>query len=192
MLPQQWGVHIPEMPARLRGYVRDNHRMRLQFSKMQGSGNDFVMLDGIAQGLALTPTQLRHLADRRFGVGADQILVVEKPSRDDIDFRYRIFNADGGEVEQCGNGARCFVQFVRNRGLTAKRVIRVETQSGIIEPRMEDDGQITVDMGIPRFASGEIPFTGGSDAIVQPLELDDASISMSVVSMGNPHAVQIV
>ncbi|TMH16821.1 MAG: diaminopimelate epimerase [Betaproteobacteria bacterium] len=166
--------------------------MRLKFTKMQGLGNDFVVLDGITQRIDLSAPQLKRLADRHFGVGCDQILVVEKPSRDDIDFRYRIFNADGGEVEQCGNGARCFVQFVRNRGLTAKRVIRVETKGGIIEPRMEDDGQITVDMGIPRFASGEIPFTGGSGAIVQPLELDGASISMSVVSMGNPHAVQIV
>ena len=166
--------------------------VRLKFTKMQGLGNDFVVLDGITQRIDLSAPQLKRLADRHFGVGCDQILVVEKPSRDDIDFRYRIFNADGGEVEQCGNGARCFVQFVRNRGLTAKRVIRVETQGGIIEPRMEDDGQITVDMGVPRFASGEIPFTGGSGAIVQPLELDGASISMSVVSMGNPHAVQIV
>ena len=166
--------------------------MRLKFTKMQGLGNDFVVLDGVTQRIELSAPQLKRLADRHFGVGCDQILVVERPSRDDVDFRYRIFNADGGEVEQCGNGARCFVQFVRNRGLTAKRVIRVETRGGIIEPRMEDDGQVTVDMGIPRFASGEIPFTGGSSAIVQPLELDGASVSVSVVSMGNPHAVQIV
>ncbi len=166
--------------------------MRLKFTKMQGLGNDFVVLDGITQRVDLSAPQLKRLADRHFGVGCDQILVVEKPSRDGVDFRYRIFNADGGEVEQCGNGARCFVQFVRNRGLTAKRIIRVETKGGIIEPRMEDDGQVTVDMGIPRFASGEIPFTGGSSAIVQPLELDGASVSVSVVSMGNPHAVQVV
>jgi diaminopimelate epimerase len=166
--------------------------MRLKFTKMQGLGNDFVVLDGITQRIDLSAPQLKRLADRHFGVGCDQILVVEKPSRDDVDFRYRIFNADGGEVEQCGNGARCFVQFVRNRGLTAKRVIRVETHGGIIEPRLEDDGQVTVDMGIPRFASDEIPFTGGSSAIVQSLELDGASVSVSVVSMGNPHAVQVV
>ena len=166
--------------------------MRLKFTKMQGLGNDFVVLDGITQRVDLSAPQLKRLADRHFGVGCDQILVVEKPSRDDVDFRYRIFNADGGEVEQCGNGARCFVQFVRDRRLTAKRVIRVETKGGIIEPRLEDDGQVTVDMGIPRFASGEIPFTGGSSAIVQPLELDGASVSVSVVSMGNPHAVQVV
>jgi diaminopimelate epimerase len=166
--------------------------VRLKFTKMQGLGNDFVVLDGVTQRIDLSAPQLKHLADRHFGVGCDQILVVERPSRDDVDFRYRIFNADGGEVEQCGNGARCFVQFVRNRGLTAKRVIRVETHGGIIEPRLEDDGQVTVDMGIPRFASGEIPFTGGSDAVVQPLEIDGASVSVSVVSMGNPHAVQVV
>ena len=111
---------------------------------------------------------------------------------DDVDFRYRIFNADGGEVEQCGNGARCFVQFVRDRGLTVKRVIRVETKGGIIEPRLEDDGQVTVDMGIPRFAAEEIPFAGGTSALVQALELDSDSVAVSVVSMGNPHAVQVV
>jgi diaminopimelate epimerase len=166
--------------------------VRLKFTKMQGLGNDFVVLDGVAQRIDLSTPQLRRLADRHFGVGCDQVLIVERPSGDEVDFRYRIFNADGGEVEQCGNGARCFVQFVRSRGLTAKRVIRVETRGGIIEPRMEDDGQVTVDMGIPRFASREIPFTGGSSAIVQSLELDGASVSVSVVSMGNPHAVQIV
>jgi diaminopimelate epimerase len=166
--------------------------VRLKFTKMQGLGNDFVVLDGIAQQIELSSQQLKRLADRHFGVGCDQILVVEKPSRADVDFRYRIFNADGGEVEQCGNGARCFVQFVRNRGLTAKRAIRVETRGGVIEPRVEDDGQVTVDMGIPRFESVEIPFVGGSAAIVQPLEVDGAAVSLSVVSMGNPHAVQVV
>jgi diaminopimelate epimerase len=166
--------------------------VRLKFTKMQGLGNDFIVLDGITQRIDLDVPQLKRLADRHFGVGCDQILVVEKPSGDDVDFRYRIFNADGGEVEQCGNGARCFVQFVRNRGLTTKRMIRVETKGGIIEPRLEDDGQITVDMGIPRFAPEEIPFTGSSGAIVELLELDGASVSISVVSMGNPHAVQVV
>ena len=159
---------------------------------MQGLGNDFVVLDGITQQIELSSQQLKRLADRHFGVGCDQILIVEKPCRADVDFRYRIFNADGGEVEQCGNGARCFVQFVRNRGLTAKRAIRVETRGGVIEPRVEDDGQVTVDMGIPHFESAEIPFVGGSAAIVQPLEVDGAAVSLSVVSMGNPHAVQVV
>ena len=165
---------------------------RLKFTKMQGLGNDFVVLDGITQQIDLSTTELRRLADRHFGVGCDQILLVEKPGRDDVDFRYRIFNADGGEVEQCGNGARCFVQFVRDRGLTTKRVIRVETKGGIIEPRLEDDGQVTVDMGIPRFTSEEIPFAGGSGAVVQSLELDNDSVAVSVVSMGNPHVVQVV
>ena len=166
--------------------------MRLKFTKMQGLGNDFVVLDGITQRIGLSASQLKLLADRHFGVGCDQVLVVEKPDRADVDFRYRIFNADGGEVEQCGNGARCFVQFVRDRGLTAKRVIRVETRGGIIEPRLEDDGQVTVDMGVPRFAPAEIPFVGGSGDVVQPLEVDGAYASVTVVSMGNPHAVQVV
>ena len=165
---------------------------RLKFTKMQGLGNDFVVLDGISQRVDLSAAQLRRLADRHFGVGCDQVLVVEKPGRDDVDFRYRIFNANGGEVEQCGNGARCFVQFVRERGLTAKRVIRVETRGGIIEPRLEDDGQVSVDMGIPRFAPEEIPFADGSSAVVQPLDVGGAAVRVSVVSMGNPHAVQIV
>jgi diaminopimelate epimerase len=166
--------------------------MRLKFTKMQGLGNDFVVLDGITQQVDLSAEQLRRLADRHFGVGCDQILVVEKPDRADVDFRYRIFNADGGEVEQCGNGARCFVQFVRSHGLTAKRVIRVETRGGIIEPRLEDDGQVTVDMGVPRLESTEIPFIRGSGALVEPLEVDGACARVSVVSMGNPHAVQVV
>jgi len=167
-------------------------KTRLKFTKMQGLGNDFVVLDGISQRIELSSAQLRRLADRHFGVGCDQVLVVEKPGRDDVDFRYRIFNADGGEVEQCGNGARCFVQFVRDRGLTAKRLIRVETKGGIIEPCLEDDGQVTVDMGIPRFAPEEIPFAGGSGAVIQPLDVGGASVPVSVVSMGNPHAVQTV
>ena len=166
--------------------------MRLKFTKMQGLGNDFVVLDGITQRIDLSATQLKRLADRHFGVGCDQILLVENPDRADADFRYRIFNADGGEVEQCGNGARCFVRFVRDRGLTTKRVIRVETRGGIIEPRVEDDGQITVDMGVPRFEPTEIPFAGGSGEVVQTLEVDGASVSVSVLSMGNPHAVQVV
>lgn len=173
--------------------------MRLQFSKMQGTGNDFVMVDGIAQRFLLTPTQLRQLADRRFGVGADQILVVERPSRPDIDFRYRIFNADGGEVEQCGNGARCFVKFVHARGLTDKRAIRVETLAGVIEPRLEGDGDVTVDMGAPIFELERVPFDASGleprqDGAMQvwPLELRGRSVLLSVLSMGNPHAVQRV
>ncbi|MDQ6916422.1 MAG: diaminopimelate epimerase [Pseudomonadota bacterium] len=166
--------------------------MRLKFTKMQGLGNDFVVLDGVTQKVDLSRAELIRLADRHFGVGCDQILVVEEPDRADVDFRYRIFNADGGEVEQCGNGARCFVHFVRDRGLTTKRTIRVNTRGGIIEPRLEEDGQVTVDMGVPRFAPGEIPFIGGSGAANEALEIDGASIAVSAVSMGNPHVVQLV
>lgn len=166
--------------------------MKLKFTKMQGLGNDFVVLDGVRQSLALTPEQLRFLADRHFGVGCDQILLVEKPGRPDVDFRYRIFNADGGEVEQCGNGARCFVRFVHEAGLTAKPEIRVETQKGVIAPRLEPSGEVTVDMGLPRFAPADIPFVSESDAVVHALDLGGETVDVSVVSMGNPHAVQLV
>ncbi|MBS1145779.1 MAG: diaminopimelate epimerase [Proteobacteria bacterium] len=166
--------------------------MKLKFSKMHGLGNDFVVLDGIRQPLALTPEQLRTLADRHFGVGCDQILLVEMAEQPGVDFRYRIFNADGGEVEQCGNGARCFVRFVHDAGLTAKREIRVETQSGIITPRLEEDGNVTVNMGIPRFLPAEIPFLGDGEAVIHALAVADETLEISVVSMGNPHAVQVV
>jgi diaminopimelate epimerase len=164
----------------------------LEFTKMHGLGNDFVVLDGIAQKIDLTAAQIRRLADRRLGVGCDQVLVVERPTRPDVDFRYRIWNADGFEVEQCGNGARCFVKFVRDRGYTLARRIRVETKGGIIVPEMTADGQVSVDMGIPRFGAADVPFTNGSDAIVQPLELDGRMVDVSVASMGNPHVVQLV
>lgn len=166
--------------------------MKLKFSKMHGLGNDFVVLDGIRQSISLTPEQLCYLADRNFGVGCDQILLVEKPTQSGVDFRYRIFNADGGEVEQCGNGARCFVRFVHEQGLTDQREIRVETRSGIIAPRLEGDGTVTVDMGIPRFRPAEIPFLADDDVIVHLLDVADETLETSVVSMGNPHAVQVV
>ena len=166
--------------------------MKLAFTKMQGAGNDFVVLDGVSRNLALTPAQLRRLADRHFGVGCDQILLVEPPRAAGTDFRYRIFNADGGEVEQCGNGARCFVRFVRERGLTDKSEIRVETAAGIIMPRLEADGEVTVNMGAPVFAANRIPFITDSDALVQPLRVNGTTVEISVVSMGNPHAVQLV
>jgi diaminopimelate epimerase len=166
--------------------------MRIKFTKMHGLGNDFVVLDAVNQAIDLTPAQARFLADRHFGVGCDQILVVQKPARPDADFRYRIFNADGGEVEQCGNGARCFVRFVHERGLTAKRAIRVETKGGLIEPRLEDDGLVTVDMGVPRFEPSHVPFVTESDALVQPLQFDGAAVEITALSMGNPHAVQVV
>jgi len=164
----------------------------LEFTKMQGLGNDFVVVDATRRPFALAPAQIRRLADRRFGVGCDQVLVVEPPPSANVDFRYRIFNADGGEVEQCGNGARCFVVFARAKGLTAKREIRVETKSGVIVPRLEDDGQVTVDMGVPRFAPEAVPFAGGTGAAVEPLDVDGAVREVSVLSMGNPHAVQVV
>ncbi len=166
--------------------------MRVKFTKMHGLGNDFVVLDAVTQDIDLKPEQARFLADRHFGVGCDQILVVEKSPRPDADFRYRIFNADGGEVEQCGNGARCFVRFVHEKGLTAKRAIRVDTRGGLIEPRLEDDGLVTVDMGVPRFEPTRVPFVSESDALVQPLQLDGASVDITALSMGNPHAVQVV
>lgn len=166
--------------------------MKLKFSKMHGLGNDFVVLDGVRQQVSLTPEQLRYLADRHFGVGCDQILLVEAPSQPSVDFRYRIFNADGSEVEQCGNGARCFVRFVHEAGLTEKREIRVETQKGIIAPRLEGNGNVTVDMGIPRFLPHEIPFLHDDDVVIYNLDVADETLEISVVSMGNPHAVQVV
>lgn len=166
--------------------------MKLRFVKMHGLGNDFVVLDGVRQSIALTPEQLRFLADRHFGVGCDQILLVEAATQAGVDFRYRIFNADGGEVEQCGNGARCFVRFVHEQGLTDKREIRVETLRGIIAPRLEADGNVTVDMGAPRFLPAEIPFLHDDDTVIYHLDVADDTLEISVVSMGNPHAVHVV
>ena len=165
---------------------------KLAFTKMQGLGNDFVMIDAVRQRIQLTGDQVRWLADRHFGVGCDQLLVVEPAQTPGVDFRYRIFNADGGEVEQCGNGARCFARFVFEQGLTDKREIRVETKKGIISPRLEDDGNVTVDMGVPVLAPAEVPFISDSDAWVQPLDVAGTNVAITAVSMGNPHAVQVV
>jgi diaminopimelate epimerase len=165
---------------------------RLLFTKMQGLGNDFVVLDATRERIELDPSTIRRLADRHFGVGCDQVLMVEKSTISGVDFRYRIFNADGSEVEQCGNGARCFVQFVRARGLTSKRTIRVETAGGIIEPSLADDGEVTVDMGKPVFHAPDVPFIGGAGAAVEPLEIEGERRMVSVLSLGNPHAVQQV
>ena len=179
------------------------------FTKMHGLGNDFVVLDAVRQAIALTPDLARRIADRAFGIGCDQILLVEPPPDETVDFRYRIFNADGGEVEQCGNGARCFARFVFDTGLTQKRVIRVLTRSGVIAPRLNDDGSVTVDMGPPRFLPPEIPFVPqaadpesaeawatlrSADAApaVTPLRVGDERLLVSVVSMGNPHVVLVV
>jgi diaminopimelate epimerase len=175
--------------------------MKLKFTKMHGAGNDFVVIDAINQQVEFTPEQWRRLGDRRFGVGADQILVVERAAVPGVDFRYRIFNSDGGEVEQCGNGSRAFVRFVVDKGLTRERSIRVQTMSGIIAPRLEDDGNVTVDMGAPRLEPAEVPFdsaglSGQPEArdTLWPLALPGAGqdVFVSVVSMGNPHAVQVV
>ncbi len=165
---------------------------RLKFTKMHGLGNDFVVFDGVSQRVELTPAQLRALADRHFGVGCDQVLVVERPTRPDADFRYRIYNADGGEVEQCGNGARCFVRFVRDRGLTTRDRIRVETAGGIIEPALRADGEVTVDMGVPRFAPADVPFVSDRDDLVQTIDVAGVPVELTALSMGNPHAVQVV
>ena len=173
--------------------------MKLKFTKMHGAGNDFIVVDAINQQVDLSVDQWRRLADRRFGIGADQILVVERPLDADVDFRYRIFNNDGGEVEQCGNGSRAFVRFVVDKGLTQARSIRVQTMSGIITPRLEDDGSVTVDMGAPRLVPADVPFDAtGLAGMVQgddtlwPLPVGDDTVFVSVVSMGNPHAVQVV
>ena len=166
--------------------------MLLKFTKMHGAGNDFVVLDGVRQQLHLTPEQLRFLADRHFGVGCDQILLVEKSQNPDVDFRYRIFNADGGEVEQCGNGARCFVRYVHDHKLTSKRQIVVETKSGLISPSLTEDGRVTVNMGAPIFEPARIPFVSDSNEFIQAINIDTSIVEVSVVSMGNPHAVQVV
>jgi diaminopimelate epimerase len=173
--------------------------MRLAFTKMHGAGNDFVVLDATRAPLALSAAQLRRLADRHLGVGADQILLVEPATQPGVDFRYRIFNADGGEVEQCGNGARCFVAYVHGKGLTTKRRIRVQTLAGVIEPELQPDGRVSVDMGLPVFELSRVPFdvggltpqpVGGWEQ--WPLDLPGATVWVSVLSMGNPHAVQRV
>ncbi|MDL1864349.1 diaminopimelate epimerase [Betaproteobacteria bacterium PRO5] len=165
--------------------------MKLKFTKMHGLGNDFIVIDAINQSVSLDPATIRRWADRHFGIGFDQLLVVEKPGESG-DFRYRIFNADGGEVEQCGNGARCFARFVRDHDLTRKNTIRVETACGIIMPTVEENGEVSVDMGIPRFDPARIPFIAQEHALTYPLNVNDREIEISVVSMGNPHAVQIV
>jgi diaminopimelate epimerase len=166
--------------------------INLKFTKMHGAGNDFVVINGVRQEIYLTPEQIRLLADRHFGVGCDQVLLVERSQNDEADFRYRIFNADGGEVEQCGNGARCFVRFVHDHKLTSKREIVVETKSGLISPRLEDDGRVTVNMGAPIFDPARIPFESDTDAVIQPLQVKDEVLEITAVSMGNPHAVHIV
>lgn len=166
--------------------------MRLRFTKMQGVGNDFVVLDAINQPVRLEAATVRRIADRHFGVGCDQILIIEKPRSPGTDFYYRIFNSDGAEVQHCGNGARCFLRYVRDKGLTDKAQIRVETLSGVIVPRLEADGAVTVDMGPPEFEPARIPFVAERRALTYWIEVDGSPVEISALSMGNPHAVQIV
>jgi diaminopimelate epimerase len=166
--------------------------MMLVFTKMHGLGNDFVVLDGVRQSFSLTPIQIRKIADRRFGIGCDQVLIVVASNKKDVDFRYRIFNADGGEVEQCGNGARCFARFVREKGLTDKSELAAETLSGIIYPIVEADGQVRVNMGVPQFDPAQVPFQAERRQAVYNLDIGGEAVPVSVLSIGNPHAVQIV
>lgn len=166
--------------------------MLLRFTKMHGCGNDFVVLDLISQRFVLKDRHVRKLADRHFGIGCDQVLVVEPPGRPDVDFRYRIFNADGSEVEQCGNGARCFARYVRDNRLTGKDTLRVETKAGIIELLITRNKQVRVNMGTPILTPSDIPFTAPAYATNYAFEVDGHNYDIGAVSMGNPHAVLLV
>lgn len=163
--------------------------MLLRFTKMHGLGNDFMVLDLISQHAHIQPKHAKAWGDRHTGVGFDQLLLVEAPTNPDVDFRYRIFNADGSEVEQCGNGARCFARFVVDKRLTVKKQIRVETKGGIIELNLRPDGQVTVDMGAPRLVPEQIPFQADAEALSYTVEVDGQRHELAAVSMGNPHAV---
>ncbi len=170
--------------------------MRIEFTKMHGLGNDFVVIDAINQDIQLSPEQVRFIADRHFGVGCDQLLLVERPTVRDAEFRYRIFNADGGEVQQCGNGARCFARFVHDRGMTASTTIPVETAGGMIYLELEADGQVTVDMGVPSFDPASLPFEAENavehESEYHQLLVNGEKYAIGAVSVGNPHAVLLV
>ncbi len=166
--------------------------MRLRFTKMHGLGNDFIVIDAISQRPNLSPETIRSLSDRRFGIGCDQVLVVDYPTNPEVDFRYRIFNADGSEVENCGNGARCFAKFVRERKLTGKSSISVETSTGIMVLKVNDSGEIQVDMGEPEFTPANIPFIADATASSYTIEVDNQCYNIGAASMGNPHAVLVV
>jgi diaminopimelate epimerase len=166
--------------------------MQLKFTKMQGIGNDFVVIDAISQSVSLLPEQIRQISDRHFGVGCDQLLLVEASTRAEAEFRYRIYNADGGEVEQCGNGARCFARFVHDQGLTQHREIPVETAGGMIRLILQDDGQVTVDMGVPNFAPAALPFEAEASAESYDIVVNGEKYAIGAVSVGNPHAVLVV
>jgi len=178
----------------MKNHSSDFYRLNMQikFTKMQGIGNDFVVIDGFSEPIELSSEAIRKLADRHFGVGCDQLLLVEKPTNIQADFRYRIFNADGGEVEQCGNGARCFVKFVHEHKLTNKTQICVETANGLIYPKLENSGSVTVNMGAPQFEPKEIPFKSNELSLTYLLDVGNSQVEISTISMGNPHAVQIV
>lgn len=163
--------------------------MQINFTKMHGLGNDFVVIDAINQAIELKPEQIRFLADRHFGIGCDQLLLVERPIKENADFRYRIFNADGGEVSQCGNGARCFARFVRDKNLTDKALVTVDTDAGQLQLRFDSEGLITVNMGVPRHRPAEIPLSMPVEAPLYNVELDGRVVEFAAVSMGNPHAV---
>jgi diaminopimelate epimerase len=166
--------------------------MELKFTKMQGAGNDFVVFNAIEQQVDLSPEQLQKIADRHFGIGCDQILLVERPRIEGTEFHYRIFNADGGEVEQCGNGARCFARYVRDKALSSSDELHVGTAKGRITLYLEENGQVRVNMGVPRFEPADIPFQAETSALSYSIDLDGAQYHISVVSMGNPHAVLLV
>jgi diaminopimelate epimerase len=170
--------------------------MQIEFTKMHGIGNDFVVIDAVNQAVDLSTDQVRFIADRHYGVGCDQLLLVERPGIEAAEFRYRIFNADGGEVQQCGNGARCFARFVHDRGMTASTTIPVETAGGMIYLKLEDDGQVTVDMGVPSFDPASLPFEAEAAAKGEPeyhqLLVNGEKYAIGAVSVGNPHAVLLV
>ncbi len=161
----------------------------IRFTKMHGLGNDFVVIDGISQKFTLTPEQINNLADRHFGIGFDQLLLVEKPASPNADFKYRIFNADGGEVSQCGNGARCFARFVHDKKLTEKTEITVDTNAGQLLLTLDENGLITVNMGIPRHDPKSIPIQAQEESRFYSVEINDSEKAFGAVSMGNPHAV---
>ncbi len=163
--------------------------MLLRFTKMHGLGNDFMVLDLVSQHAHIQAKHAKQWGDRNTGIGFDQLLIVEAPSNPDVDFRYRIFNSDGSEVEQCGNGARCFARFVLDKRLTAKKLIRVETKGGVIELDVRNDGQISVDMGAPRLVPADIPFQADARALTYGLDVEGRTEQIFAVSMGNPHAV---
>lgn len=166
--------------------------MKIRFTKMHGLGNDFVVIDAINQKVHLSATQVQRLSDRRFGVGCDQVLLVEVPTQPDVDFRYRIYNADGSEVENCGNGARCLARFVRDRKLTGKNTIVVETCNGIMTLSVNSDESVTVNMGVPILEPIQIPFNAPQQQSVYPLVVNEQELDIGAVSMGNPHAVCVV